>query len=647
MEDGKIVLGTALDTKQLEKQLRDVEKDLEKFQKEESELLKAKMEIETDSEQAKNLKKDYDDALKGVNDDIVEINRQLNDVFEQRKSLEFGSVEDTQLAQTQTQLYGKLEELKDEQSQLLSESQDITAEYEKQEKQIDDINNKLKLNKQNQEDTLQQQKEINEELKQRYHLEDIKEGIGDINKGLAGIVKKAIKWGLAIFGIRTMFNFIRSSMSTIAQDDPQLKADIDYIKNALAYTIEPIVRRIVEWAKQILVFVGALIYKWTGYNIFKDANKHLEKAKANANALQKTMAKFDEMSTLNKQSESAPNPSFDFASSVENFDFDKAYSGIQTFLNKVKIGFNTTFDEIQNDIEKTMLDAGASKRLVQYWHEATDDIQGAINGIGTAFSGVFDIIWGIMTGDLPKVKDGFVKLGTGIIEILYNVGKFIWDGIKLIVLGLYETLSPIVSWIWINVLKPIVDFFGSVIDSIITRLKSPLTYFKTLFSEVFGGFRQMGEGIVKFFKGDFKGGIESVFGGLKQILLAPINALIEGINQLIKGVNKIKFDVPNWVPGIGGNRWGFNLKTIPKIQLAKGGIINLPGKGVPIGNVVGGEVSREGVIPLTDSQQMSMLGEAIGKYISLNATIPVYVGNRQVAREMKKIELSDNFAFNR
>ena len=80
-------------------------------------------------------------------------------------------------------------------------------------------------------------------------------------------------------------------------------------------------------------------------------------------------------------------------------------------------------------------------------------------------------------------------------------------------------------------------------------------------------------------------------------------------------------------------------------RLASGGIINQPGRGVPLG--IGGEAGAEGVIPLTDSQQMALLGEAIGKYININATIPVYVGNRQIAREIQKINAENDFAYNR
>lgn len=83
--------------------------------------------------------------------------------------------------------------------------------------------------------------------------------------------------------------------------------------------------------------------------------------------------------------------------------------------------------------------------------------------------------------------------------------------------------------------------------------------------------------------------------------------------------------------------------TFPTIKLAKGGIINQPNRGVAIG----GEGGPEGVIPLTDSQQMSILGEAIGKYVTINATIPVYAYSRQVDRKVERIRAEDNFAGNK
>ena len=65
------------------------------------------------------------------------------------------------------------------------------------------------------------------------------------------------------------------------------------------------------------------------------------------------------------------------------------------------------------------------------------------------------------------------------------------------------------------------------------------------------------------------------------------------------------------------------LPTFKLPRLKAGGIINLPGRGIPVGGgtAIGGESGREGVIPLTDSQAMETLGEAIGRYITINANI--------------------------
>ena len=94
---------------------------------------------------------------------------------------------------------------------------------------------------------------------------------------------------------------------------------------------------------------------------------------------------------------------------------------------------------------------------------------------------------------------------------------------------------------------------------------------------------------------------------------------------------------------------GVNISTLPTFNLPRlkvGGIVNMPNKGTLVGGAIIGESGREGVLPLTDTQAMAELGREIGKWININATVPVYVGNRQIAREIKKINAEDNFAYN-
>lgn len=83
-------------------------------------------------------------------------------------------------------------------------------------------------------------------------------------------------------------------------------------------------------------------------------------------------------------------------------------------------------------------------------------------------------------------------------------------------------------------------------------------------------------------------------------------------------------------------------------KLAVGGIVNNPGRGVPIGaNAITGEAGAEGVIPLTDSQAMEELGQTIGRYININLTNITQLNNRQIAREQKKINAQNDFAMNK
>ena len=182
--------------------------------------------------------------------------------------------------------------------------------------------------------------------------------------------------------------------------------------------------------------------------------------------------------------------------------------------------------------------------------------------------------------------------------------------------------------------------FGLIGDIIAQQFIYAINYIKGLFEGLFGGVKKIITGIIQLFKGDFKNGIKNVFGGLKDILLAPFNAMVSGLNSLIKGINKIKFNVPDWVPGIGGKKWGFNIPQIPK--LAAGGIVNNPGRGVMMGSYIAGEKGAEAVLPLTDNT-LQRLANMIPITINLTNTM----NGRVISRELQKVNNNNDFAFNR
>ena len=52
-------------------------------------------------------------------------------------------------------------------------------------------------------------------------------------------------------------------------------------------------------------------------------------------------------------------------------------------------------------------------------------------------------------------------------------------------------------------------------------------------------------------------------------------------------------------------------------------------------------------IPLTDSQQMELLGSTIGRYININLTNVTELDGREIARKVDKIQQNNNFVMNR
>ena len=45
-----------------------------------------------------------------------------------------------------------------------------------------------------------------------------------------------------------------------------------------------------------------------------------------------------------------------------------------------------------------------------------------------------------------------------------------------------------------------------------------------------------------------------------------VNSIISGVNGMISALNSLSFDVPDWVPGIGGEKFGFNIRYLNKVR---------------------------------------------------------------------------------
>ena len=144
-------------------------------------------------------------------------------------------------------------------------------------------------------------------------------------------------------------------------------------------------------------------------------------------------------------------------------------------------------------------------------------------------------------------------------------------------------LSELLGPIFIAIFDSIGNKVGVVVGTIADLMNDTITVFKGVIQFINGVFSGDWEGawngIVTAFDGIFSG-IADIAKGPINMVIGMINGLLSGmqrgINAVVKGVNKLSFKVPNWVPGIGGEDFGFHLPqaNFSKIPyLAQGGYV--------------------------------------------------------------------------
>ena len=234
--------------------------------------------------------------------------------------------------------------------------------------------------------------------------------------------------------------------------------------------------------------------------------------------------------------------------------------------------------------------------------------------IGIVISGALSSISGVVSTVLSGIK---IAVSAATSFIMANPIVLIIAAIVALV-ALIATkgdeikaiLNKVSNWLKSVFCKDWREVFGNTIGTV-------LNGFVKIVGDIMGNAKKMLNGIIDFIRGVFTGnwkraweGIKNIFsgafGGLKSVARAPINGIIalingalsaitSGINAVKRALNKISVDIPSWVPGFGGKKFGFNfsMSSAPRIpMLANGGIATRS----TIANI--GEAGREAVLPL-------------------------------------------------
>lgn len=285
-----------------------------------------------------------------------------------------------------------------------------------------------------------------------------------------------------------------------------------------------------------------------------------------------------------------------------------------------------TWSNIQLDVEESL--ANITELWILFWTDLGDTINEYSQPIIDGMVGLFNSVWtdGVdpLIQQITKCWKDFTSI---LLELWKKYGKNILDDLGEFVVKTIElfqsiwdnVLEPIItpfletiSWLWDKHLKGLIQNIGEFIAELIDgalkiynkfiqpivkwllEFLAPAWSFLTttvigllgsmfgFISDIVSSIMRVLTGLIKFITGVFTGdwkkaweGVKDIFKGifdmLKSCVTTPINYIIDVLNGLIAGLNKIKFDVPDWVPGIGGKKFGFDIPKIQKFE--NGGVL--------------------------------------------------------------------------
>lgn len=530
------------------------------------------------------------------------------------------------------------------------DTKEFDAQIEYVEKQLEEIEHKLKQADMGfdvgdtQKLEAQYEKLINQLKKMKKEqmdfnkvdLKQIESSINKVGDSTSTVIKKVGKWALAIFGIRSAYNFVRKSVSTLSQYNEQLATDIEYINFALASTLQPVIERLVSLVFKLLNYINYISQAFFGINLFANATQEsFNKTNKEAGKLKKTLTGFDEMNVVGDSSSGSGGSGLS-PSSMLDLGNEEEVEKIKSFWDGIRQFWEQDFMKIVESV------TGIWSTFIQGLGLVAQGIYFTLKGVFEVILGLFQVIVGLILGDTELIEKGWKKMCEGIKNLVVGLLEII-GGLLLTAVGfVVGILGEFFGAIYNILIKPVVDlfswFFGIITDGFEfigekskSIFSSIVNFFKNIIPSIINLFKNLGTKVGEVIGGAFKTVINGVLKAIETILNSPIKA----INKLLDTINK--------VPGINLSKLGtFNLP-----RLAVGGVVNMPGKGVMVGNAMAGERGAEGVIPLTNSQMMEKLGETIGKYITINANITNTMNGRIISRELQKVNNNSDFAFNK
>lgn len=241
--------------------------------------------------------------------------------------------------------------------------------------------------------------------------------------------------------------------------------------------------------------------------------------------------------------------------------------------------------------------------LLQIWQDMMAGIQNAWNTYGqpimdgvvatfrnlesifsTLYYTVVEPILSNLIDLLQKLWNEHLKqLWDDLLLLLGSVGNALldyWNNVLLPLINwLISTFGPVSSDVFnavAGIVETAVGLMADAIDIILVVLRGLLDFLSAVFRGDWGAAWNAIADTALAVWDRIKSGIKSAVNGIIGFINGMIQAVVNGLNRVIDAINTLSFDVPDWVPGIGGSSLGFDFShiTAPQIPyLAQGAVI--------------------------------------------------------------------------
>lgn len=277
--------------------------------------------------------------------------------------------------------------------------------------------------------------------------------------------------------------------------------------------------------------------------------------------------------------------------------------------------------------------------------EVVGRISDVISGLIEIFQGVIDFLIGVFTGDWDLAWQGISEIVTGWMDVISGFIDTVMETIKTI----FVTALNIISATWTSAFTVIGNFVKTITSAILTTITGFMSSAKTGISTVLENIKatwnniwtEMKTSVSTIFSemwASIKNTINSIIGGVESMA----NGVVKAINKMIDALNSISFDIPDWIPGIGGNSFSLNLKTVPTVsipRLATGAVIR---GGDPFMAILGDQpAGRTNIEAPLDTIKQAVREELSNMNIGSNESVPVTINLNYDGETFARLSISD------